>query len=387
MKTVLLAISGSIAFYKAYELISLFKKEEFRVKVLLSKGVLNFASKMSFEVLADEVLCEENESWNNFNNHIAFSKDCDVVVFAPASINSINKFSQGIADNLFIQTLIAVDKSKSFIIAPAANTNMYLHFSVQKSLKLLKENGYIIIDPIVKTLACKDEGIGALAEIKDIFNITKRELLKEKFWCTQNIIVTGGGTREKIDDVRCISNFSSGKMAKAIADACYFLGANVKLFSSINFDTPYELYEFESSKDLKELLNDNLENDFLVMVAAVSDFIPKIIKGKIKKEEYLEGLDLHLKLNEDLLKNCNFKGKKIGFKMEYDKICAVENAKKSLLDKNLDMICLNILDEDMEFGSDENRISFITKGQIFQSQKMSKEKLAFVLMQEMSKLQ
>ncbi|MCR6570307.1 bifunctional phosphopantothenoylcysteine decarboxylase/phosphopantothenate--cysteine ligase CoaBC [Campylobacter insulaenigrae] len=387
MKTVLLAISGSIAFYKAYELISLFKKEEFRVKVLLSKGVLNFASKMSFEALADEVLCEENESWNNFNNHIAFSKDCDVVVFAPASINSINKFSQGIADNLFIQTLIAVDKSKSFIIAPAANTNMYLHFSVQKSLKLLKENGYIIIDPIVKTLACKDEGIGALAEIKDIFNITKRELLKEKFWCTQNIIVTGGGTREKIDDVRCISNFSSGKMAKAIADACYFLGANVKLFSSINFDTPYELYEFESSKDLKELLNDNLENDFLVMVAAVSDFIPKIIKGKIKKEEYLEGLDLHLKLNEDLLKNCNFKGKKIGFKMEYDKICAVENAKKSLLDKNLDMICLNILDEDMEFGSDENRISFITKGQIFQSQKMSKEKLAFVLMQEMSKLQ
>ncbi|MCR6593688.1 bifunctional phosphopantothenoylcysteine decarboxylase/phosphopantothenate--cysteine ligase CoaBC [Campylobacter insulaenigrae] len=387
MKTVLLAISGSIAFYKAYELISLFKKEEFRVKVLLSKGVLNFASKMSFEALADEVLCEENESWNNFNNHITFSKDCDVVVFAPASINSINKFSQGIADNLFIQTLIAVDKSKSFIIAPAANTNMYLHFSVQKSLKLLKENGYIIIDPIVKTLACKDEGIGALAEIKDIFNITKRELLKEKFWCTQNIIVTGGGTREKIDDVRCISNFSSGKMAKAIADACYFLGANVKLFSSINFDTPYELYEFESSKDLKELLNDNLENDFLVMVAAVSDFIPKIIKGKIKKEEYLEGLDLHLKLNEDLLKNCNFKGKKIGFKMEYDKICAVENAKKSLLDKNLDMICLNILDEDMEFGSDENRISFITKGQIFQSQKMSKEKLAFVLMQEMSKLQ
>ncbi|AJC87910.1 bifunctional phosphopantothenoylcysteine decarboxylase/phosphopantothenate--cysteine ligase CoaBC [Campylobacter insulaenigrae] len=387
MKTVLLAISGSIAFYKAYELISLFKKEEFRVKVLLSKGALNFASKMSFEALADEVLCEENESWNNFNNHIAFSKDCDVVVFAPASINSINKFSQGIADNLFIQTLIAVDKSKSFIIAPAANTNMYLHFSVQKSLKLLKENGYIIIDPIVKTLACKDEGIGALAEIKDIFNITKRELLKEKFWCTQNIIVTGGGTREKIDDVRCISNFSSGKMAKAIADACYFLGANVKLFSSINFDTLYELYEFESSKDLKELLNDNLENDFLVMVAAVSDFIPKIIKGKIKKEEYLEGLDLHLKLNEDLLKNCNFKGKKIGFKMEYDKICAVENAKKSLLDKNLDMICLNILDEDMEFGSDENRISFITKGQIFQSQKMSKEKLAFVLMQEMSKLQ
>ncbi|WP_291953253.1 bifunctional phosphopantothenoylcysteine decarboxylase/phosphopantothenate--cysteine ligase CoaBC [Campylobacter sp.] len=386
MKTILLAISGSIAFYKAYELISLFKREGFKIKVLLSQGVLKFATKISFEALVDDVLCEENESWRDFNNHIAFSKDCDIVVFAPASVNSINKLSLGIADNLFIQTLIAVNKSKPFIIAPAANTNMYLHFSVQKSLNLLKENGYIIVDPIVKTLVCKDEGVGALAKIEDIFNITKKELLKEEFWQNKSVIVTGGGTQEKIDDVRCISNFSSGKMAKAIADACYFLGARVKFLSSIDFDTPYEICKFVNSKDLKELLNNNLESDFLIMVAAVSDFIPQNIKGKIKKEEHSKGLNVHLKLNEDLLKNCNFKGKKIGFKMEYDKINAVKNAKKSLINKNLDMVCLNILDENINFGSDENCISFITKEQVWQSQKMSKEKLAFVLMQKMRKL-
>ncbi|WP_348519095.1 bifunctional phosphopantothenoylcysteine decarboxylase/phosphopantothenate--cysteine ligase CoaBC [Campylobacter sp. CCS1377] len=376
-KTILLAISGSIAFYKTYELISLFKKEGFRVKVLLSNGLLKFASKMSFEALADEVLCEENESWKNSNNHITFSKDADLILFAPASVNSINKLALGIADNLFIQTLIATNKP--LVIAPAANTNMYHHFSTQNSLNLLKNNKALIIEPICKVLACKDEGIGALAEIKDIFNITKRELLKEEFWFEKSILITGGGTKEKIDDVRCVSNFSSGKMAKAIADAFYFLGAKVTFLSSVDFDAPYEILKFESSFDLKELLNQNLEKDYLIMTAAVSDFVPEFKKGKIKKNEHLDGLTLHLSLNEDLLKNLEFKGKKIGFKMEFDPKNALENAKKSLSEKKLDMVCLNILDEKNHFGSDLNEIHFITAGENKKSGLKSKEELAYVL--------
>ncbi|HDZ5065872.1 TPA: bifunctional phosphopantothenoylcysteine decarboxylase/phosphopantothenate--cysteine ligase CoaBC [Campylobacter jejuni] len=384
MKTILLAISGSIAFYKSYELISLFKKEGFKVKVLLSNGVLKFASKMSYEALTDEVLCEENESWKNSNNHIAFSKDADLILFAPASVNSINKLALGIADNLFIQTLISANKP--LIIAPAANTNMFYHFSTQNSLKLLKENKALIIEPICKVLACKHEGIGALAEVKDIFNITKRELLKEKFWQDKSVIITGGGTREKIDDVRCVSNFSSGKMAKAIADAFYFLGARVKLLSSVEFNTPYELCKFESSQDLKKLLDKNLNHDFLIMTAAVSDFIPQSVKGKIKKNEHLQGLNLHLSLNEDLLKNLNFKGKKIGFKMEFDSQSALENAKKSLKDKQLNMVCLNIIDQKNYFGSDQNELYFITFKNESKSTLQSKEKLAFELAKWCEKL-
>ncbi len=384
MKTILLAISGSIAFYKSYELISLFKKEGFRVKVLLSNGLLKFASKMSFEALVDEVLCEENESWQNSNNHIAFSKDVDLVLFTPASVNSINKLAFGIADNLFIQTLIAANKP--LIIAPAANTNMFHHFSTRNSLKILKENKALIIEPICKVLACKDEGVGALAEVKDIFNITKRELLKEKFWCDKSVVITGGGTKEKIDDVRCVSNFSSGKMAKAIADAFYFLGARVKLLSSVEFDTPYELCKFESSKDLKELLDKNLNHDFLIMTAAVSDFIPQSVKGKIKKNEHLQGLNLHLSLNEDLLKICKFQGKKIGFKMEFDSQNALENAKKSLKDKQLDMVCLNIIDQKNYFGSDQNELYFITLNNENKSTLQNKEKLAFELVKWCEKL-
>ncbi|HDZ5018133.1 TPA: bifunctional phosphopantothenoylcysteine decarboxylase/phosphopantothenate--cysteine ligase CoaBC [Campylobacter jejuni] len=384
MKTILLAISGSIAFYKSYELISLFKKEGFKVKVLLSNGVLKFASKMSFDALADEVLCEENESWKNSNNHIAFSKDADLILFVPASVNSINKLALGIADNLFIQTLISANKP--LIIAPAANTNMFYHFSTQNSLKLLKENKALIIEPICKVLACKHEGIGALAEVKDIFNITKRELLKEKFWQDKSVIITGGGTREKIDDVRCVSNFSSGKMAKAIADAFYFLGARVKFLSSVEFNTPYELCKFESSQDLKKLLDKNLNHDFLIMTAAVSDFIPQSIKGKIKKNEHLQGLNLYLSLNEDLLKNLNFKGKKIGFKMEFNSQNALENAKKSLKDKQLNMVCLNIIDQKNYFGSDQNELYFITFKNESKSTLQSKEKLAFELAKWCEKL-
>ncbi|MCR2063894.1 bifunctional phosphopantothenoylcysteine decarboxylase/phosphopantothenate--cysteine ligase CoaBC [Campylobacter helveticus] len=382
MKTILLAISGSIAFYKSYELISLFKKEGFRVKVLLSNGLLKFATKLSFEALADAILCEENESWQSQNNHIAFSKDADIVLFAPASVNSINKLANGISDTLFIQTLMAA--KAPLIIAPAANSAMYLHFSTQKSLQILKQNGVKIIEPIYKKLACKDEGIGALAEIEDIFHFIKRELFKEEFFCGKSVIVSGGGTKEKIDDVRCISNFSSGKMAKELAFAFYYLGADVVLLSSVEFKTPFQFLAFESSKDLKALLKRFEEGDFLVMCAAVSDFVPKYQKGKIKKSE--AGLNLELNLNEDLLKTCKFKGKKIGFKMELDAQNALKNAELSLKEKKLDMVCLNVLGEKNHFGADFNELIFITQDESARSGFKSKKVLAFELAKMCQKL-
>lgn len=376
MKTILLAVSGSIAFYKAYELISLFKKEGYKVKVLLSDGVLKFASVMSFEALADEVLHSLNESWENDKNHIAFSKDCDLVLFAPASINSINKLALGIADTLFIQTLIA--SKAPLIIAPAANTAMYLHFSTQKSLKLLEQNKALIIKPISKLLACKDEGVGALAEVESIFNESKRMLLKQDFWADKSVLITGGGTKEKIDEVRCISNFSSGKMARALADAFYFLGAKVTLLSSVHFDTPYELKPFESSKELANLLKVHKNEDYLFMVAAVSDFVCENFKGKIKKKDYPQGLDLHLRTNIDVLKTCGFKGKKIGFKMELDKQNALKNAQNMLKEKKLDMVCLNVLEKGRaEFGSEKSEFKLFFKDKSVKLDFKDKEKLAF----------
>lgn len=380
MKTLLLAVSGSIAFYKAYELISLFKKEVFKVKVLLSRGALKFGSRLSFEALADSLLCEENESWSSKNNHIDFSKDADVVLFAPASANSINKLAHGIADTLFIQTLLAA--SSKLIIAPAANSAMFLHFSTQNSLALLKQNGAIIIPPTEKMLACKTLGLGALAEVSEIFYRTKRELLRKAFWEKKTIIITGGGTKEKIDEVRCVSNFSSGKMAKALADAFYFSGARVIFLSSVDFPVPYVLERFESSQDLKELLKKYQGGDFLIMAAAVSDFLPEFHQGKLKKKDFSKGLVLNLRPNEDLLTHTPFKGKKIGFKMEFDTQNALENATNSLKEKHLDMVCLNILSEKNHFGSDENELYFITKEGFEKSPLCLKKDLAYELLRK-----
>lgn len=363
MKRILLAISGSIAFYKAYELISMFKKDGISVKVLLSNGALRFATPLGFEALCEGVLHEGNESWENERNHIAFSKDCDAVVFAPASANSICKLSLGCADSLFIQSLLALNPAKPFLIAPAANTNMITHFSVKEALEKLQANGAVIIPPVCKTLACKDEGLGGLADIKDIFLATKKELFKRTFWENKSVLITGGGTKEKIDEVRCISNFSSGKMAKAVADAFYLAGAKVTLLSSAPTPhAPYPVKAFKSSSELDALMDEYKDLDYLIMLAAVSDFIPKNqASGKLKKADFKDDFKIELSLNKDLLKNTSFKGKKIGFKMEFDKENAKKCATNMLHEKKLDLVCLNILDKNMSFGSSSNELIFIDK--------------------------
>ena len=385
-KTILLAVSGSIAFYKAYELISVFKKEGFRVKVLLSDGVLKFATHLSFEALAHGVLSSKNESWASKKNHIAFSQNCDVVVFAPASVNSINKLAHGIADNLFIQTLIAA--KAPLIVAPAANPRMLTHFSTQNSLELLRKNGAVIVPPVCKSLACKELGAGGLAHIESIIAATKRELFKDEFWRGKKVVVTGGGTREKIDEVRYIGNFSSGKMAKALVDAFFTLGASVTLLSSVRFENlPYESAYFKGIDELEALLKAHKNGDFLIMSAAVGDFCAAFHKGKLKKADFKKGLDLHLKPSKDLLKTCEFKGKKIGFKLEFDEKNAILNAKNSLKDKNLAMVCLNVANaQNQAFESDYNDITLISQDFELNLGRQSKAELALEIARKCQEL-
>ncbi|AGZ81609.1 bifunctional phosphopantothenoylcysteine decarboxylase/phosphopantothenate--cysteine ligase CoaBC [Campylobacter fetus] len=359
-KNILLAVCGSVSFYKAYEILSLLKKEGANVRVMLSDGALKFTNLISFEALCDkQVLSSISENWQSGINHINYSKN-DLIIIAPASANTINKISCGIADNVFLETILASTCPK--LLAPAANHNMLENFTTKKSLEILSQNGYEICEPVSKTLACKDFGKGALADPKTIVEAAKRVLGKDEFYIGKKIIITGGPTTEKIDDVRGITNFSSGKMAKALADAFYYLGSEVIFISSKEFETPYKFIKFENSNELLEILNLQkvTDNDLLIMCAAISDYVPKNkFNGKMKKNE--NGINLELILNKDILKNINLKCKKIGFKMEMDKKTAVQNAKNMLIDKNLNAVCLNILDENIKFGSDETYIDFITK--------------------------
>jgi len=361
-KKILLAVCGSIAFYKAFEILSLLKKQGADVYVALSDGALEFCSVSGFEALSEhKILSSQTQNWQDGVNHIAYSK-MDLVLIAPASVNTINKLAAGICDNVFMQTLIAASHVP-LVVAPAANNNMIEHFATQNSLEILKKNGALVVEPVLKTLACGDVGKGALASPEAIVEAAIKRLSKPIF-VGKKVVITGGATTEKIDDVRAITNFSSGKMARALARAFYYAGAEVKLLAS--FETNNESFEglkFSSSSELLELCKSECEGaNLLVMCAAVSDFVPTKIDGKIKKENVGESLNLSLKRNVDILQSLKeFKCKKIGFKLEISNESALKSARSMLEKKGLDAVCLNILGEKNGFASEQNEVNFITK--------------------------
>lgn len=361
-KKILLAVCGSIAFYKAFEILSLLKKQGADVYVALSEGALEFCSVSGFEALSEhKILSSQTQNWQDGVNHIAYSK-MDLVLIAPASVNTINKLAAGICDNVFMQTLIAASHVP-LVVAPAANNNMIEHFATQNSLEILKKNGALVVEPVLKTLACGDVGKGALESPEVIVEAAIKRLSKPLF-AGKKVVITGGATTEKIDDVRAITNFSSGKMARALARAFYYTGAEVKLLAS--FETsgePFLSLKFSSSIELLELCKSECEDaNLLVMCTAVSDFIPTKAQGKIKKEDVGEVLNLSLNKNIDILQSLKeFKCKKIGFKLELSSQNALKSARSMLEKKALDAVCLNVMGEKNGFASEQNEVNFITK--------------------------
>ena len=375
-----LCVSSSISFYKAFEILSLLKTANAKVRVAMSEQTLKFCSPLAFEALSGEcVLVGDNKPLA----HIEYAK-CDLMIIAPATANTINKIALGIADNAMLSCILACRAPK--LIAPAANTAMLENPATQNSLKVLKERGFVVVSSCEKTLACGDVGKGALASPKDIVLSAARMLGANSRISSINsripsansriskVIITAGACYEMIDDVRAITNLSSGKMGLALAFAYYLRGFDVTLISSAqNLPKSMKNLEFLSFKNSAELLeilkNKKLaKDDLLVMAAAISDYIPvKKAKGKIKKSG--ANLNLELKENIDILSSLKeLKCKKIGFKMEMDEQSALSSAKNMLENKALDAVCLNVLKAQNYFGSEQNEVLFITKN----SQKMLK---------------
>ena len=368
-----LCVSSSISFYKAFEILSLLRHANAKVRVAMSEQTLKFCSPLAFEALSGEcVLVGDNKPLA----HIEYAK-CDLMIIAPATANTINKIALGIADNAMLSCILACRAPK--LIAPAANTAMLENPATQNSLKVLKERGFVVVSSCEKTLACGDVGKGALASPKDIVLSAVRMLGANSRIPSANsriskVIITAGACYEMIDDVRAITNLSSGKMGLALAFAYYLRGFDVTLISSAqNLPKSMENLEFLSFKSSAELLeilkNKKLaKDDLLVMAAAISEYIPsKKAKGKIKKSG--ANLNLELKENIDILSSLKeLKCKKIGFKMEMDEQSALSSAKNMLENKALDAVCLNVLKAQNYFGSEQNEVLFITKN----SQKMLK---------------
>ena len=375
-----LCVSSSISFYKAFEILSLLRRANAKVRVAMSEQTLKLCSPLAFEALSGEcVLVGDNKPLA----HIEYAK-CDLMIIAPATANTINKIALGIADNAMLSCILACRAPK--LIAPAANTAMLENPATQNSLKVLKERGFVVVNSCEKTLACGDVGKGALASPKDIVLSAARMLgansrissinsrISTKNSRISKVIITAGACYEMIDDVRAITNLSSGKMGLALAFAYYLRGFDVTLISSAqNLPKSMENLEFlsfKSSADLLEILKNKklAKDDLLVMAAAISDYIPsKKAKGKIKKSG--ANLNLELKENIDILSSLKeLKCKKIGFKMEMDEQSALSSAKNMLENKALDAVCLNVLKAQNYFGSEQNEVLFITKN----SQKMLK---------------
>lgn len=412
-KKVLLGVTGSISAYKSAELTRLFIKAGAEVRVVMSEAAKKFITPLTLETLSrNKILDEHNESWADDHNHINITEWADLYVIAPCSAHTIAKLANGLADNLLTQCALADPKLK--LIAPAANTHMLHNPITQASLKMLAVANYEFVATQTKELACQSRGDGALAEPITIFWHAARLLLQEEFWQNRRVIVTGGGTIEKIDDVRYLSNFSSGKMASALASALYLKGADVNLIATRfedNLPSPVHLIDVQDTAEMHEYLVDSIriakkgmmskpslmnsdqlhliqKEPYLFMAAAVSDYIPAFAQtGKMKKKDIGESWDLALKQNIDILGTIDKNGiRTVAFKAEMDAKDAVHNASSLIDTKAVDGVCLNLLENDQSFGTRDNQIDFISAGGIKQLPKTDKLSLSLHLLDEAKEL-
>ncbi|MBS5803664.1 MAG: bifunctional phosphopantothenoylcysteine decarboxylase/phosphopantothenate--cysteine ligase CoaBC [Acinetobacter sp.] len=381
-KNILIGITGGIAAYKICTLIRLYRKAGANVRVVLTPNALNFVTKLTLQTLSNNEVYVDNFEIDEYKpEHIALT-EADIFVIAPASANTIGKIANGICDNLLLSTVCAF--SKPILIAPAMNENMWNNPFVQENMSKLKKHGYHIVEPETGFLACGTNGVGRMKEPEEIFDRTVEIFSENKKLKGKKILITAGGTREKIDPVRYITNASSGKMGLALADNAYRMGADVTLISTFKADKPYKNIVTETALEMEKAVKENLSGqDCVIMAAAVSDYrVENCAENKIKKQGGV--LELKLVENPDILKSiCKTPNKIIcGFCAESENL--LENAKAKIQKKGCDFLIANdISRKDIGFNTDENEVYIIDKSlNIKHIEKDTKENIAQRILEE-----
>ena len=390
-KTVVLAVSGSIAAYKIASLASALKKLHANVQVLMTRNAVNFINPITFESLTGNK-CLVDTFDRNFQysvEHVALAKQADVVLVAPASANVIGKIAHGIADDMLTTTVMACKCKK--IIAPAMNTNMFDNPILQDNLKILEHYGYEVISPAVGYLACGDTGAGKMPEPELLLQYILREIAYEKEMQGKRVLVTAGPTQEAIDPVRFITNHSTGKMGYAIAKMCMLRGAEVTLVSgptSIAKPEFVHVVDVVTAKGMyEEVTKRAKDQDIIIKAAAVADYRPKSVSSeKMKKKD--DDLAIPMERTDDILKFLGEHKKEhqflCGFSMETENM--LENSRKKLEKKHLDMIVANNLKvEGAGFAGDTNVVTIITGQEEVSLGKMTKEETALRILDEILK--
>ncbi len=390
-KRILLGVTGSIAAYKAVDLLRRLTDEGGEVRVAMTEHARQFVTRLTFETLSGlPVLCEEFPAGERTTmGHIDYTDGLDAAVIAPATANIIGKLAGGIADDALTTAFMAIDCP--LVVAPAMNDRMYRNPVLQRNIEVLKGFGVRIVDPATGSLACGVTGQGRLADTEQIV-MEIASLFQQKDLIGRKVMVTAGPTREYIDAVRFISNPSTGKMGFALAAAARERGADVVLIAGHTDLAPPEgvkAISVESAAEMHAAVLDRLSGcDVVIMAAAVSDFKPlHTASRKIKKEDASDVLQLER--TADILKDLGRLGDHkllVGFAAETEDIEA--NAIRKLKEKNLDLIAANDLSaEGSGFGADTNAVILIDRyGKKQTLPTMPKAQIARSIMHEVAEL-
>jgi len=387
-KIILVGITGGIAAYKSAELVRLLVKEKAIVQAVMTSHAENFITPLTLRTLTGRPVYTSlfHPSYGSATIHIDLAREPHLVVVAPATANFLGKLAAGIADDLLSSVLLAVDlKRQPVILAPSMNTSMFHNPAVQDNIKLLRSRGYIFADPLSGPLACGEVGEGRMVEPTQLLQLIKDKLSARRDYKGLTVLVTAGPTREPLDPVRFISNHSSGRMGYAFARAAQERGARVLLISgptSLEPPAGVEFYPVESAREMYNVVMEKFSFvDIIIKTAAVSDFRPEeTFNQKIKK-----GGTLSVKLvqNPDILRELGLrKGNRflVGFAAETEKL--LENARKKLQEKNLDLIVANDLTEEgAGFIQETNKVALIYKeGKIEELPLLSKYELSHLIL-------
>ena len=381
---IILGVTGGIAAYKAAELTRLLIKNDCDVQVVMTESACHFITPLTFQALSGkEVL---TSLWkNNTNNgmsHIELSRNYDLIIIAPASANFLAKLTHGLADDLLSSLCLA--RTCPIALAPAMNVHMWNNEATQRNVSQLKKDGVLFFGPDSGEQACGDIGLGRMMDAEEIFESIQSHLTP-KILNNKKLLITSGGTIEMIDDVRGITNLSSGNMGAAIANTAASMGASVTLVTSThqNFSENIKVIHASNAESMHQAVLDHINNqDIFISVAAVSDYKPKEkFIGKLKKGD--SDMTLQLTPTIDILKEIGLSNNKIfkvGFAAENENL--IENAQKKMKAKNLDLIVANLIHDSM--GLEDTKISIIDKNKVIDVPKSNKIVAAKAILKEIA---
>jgi phosphopantothenoylcysteine decarboxylase/phosphopantothenate--cysteine ligase len=384
-KKILLGITGSVAAYRSIDLARRLTEEGASVHVIMTDAARRFITPLTFEAVSrNKVHCT---LFDDLLSHITLPADADLMVIAPITANLIGKFAQGIGDEILSTCLLSF--RGKVIIAPAMNWRMYENGFVQENLRRLHSHGVVQVGPERGSLACGEEGIGRMADVRRIIEAIS-DSISRKDLSGKRIVVTAGPTREYLDPVRFISNRSSGRMGFAIARAASRRGAEVVIVSGpSSLEPPYgaEYVPVDTASEMRESVLGNLYRcDALIMAAAVADFMP--LKKEDRKMEKSDGMVLELVKTPDILSELGTMEKRpllVGFAAETGP--DLNRAKKKLLDKGADMIVFNdVTSVGSGFDVDTNEITLIDRESATPFPLMKKDEAAEVILDRVLQL-